>query len=130
MFQLSNKSKELLASCDPRLQKICSESIKIFDFTVLQGHRGKEQQDQFFSSGKSKLKFPKSKHNSQPSLAVDIAPYPINFNDPKRFYFLAGIIQTIAAQQNIKIRWGGDWNQNLNFSDENFYDLVHFEIVE
>ena len=30
---------------------------------------------------------------------------------------------------NIKLRWGGDWNDNKDFSDQTFDDLVHFELV-
>ena len=41
-----------------------------------------------------------------------------------------------AASMDIKIRWGGDWNASSTFEgqrttkDNNFDDLVHFEILE
>jgi peptidoglycan L-alanyl-D-glutamate endopeptidase CwlK len=106
------------------------EAIKFIDFTILEGHRGKDLQNLYYEQGKSKLKYPQSKHNKYPSLAVDIAPYPINWNDRERFVYLAGIIKGIASSLGHNIRWGGDWNQNNNLKDQSFFDLPHFEIVE
>jgi peptidoglycan L-alanyl-D-glutamate endopeptidase CwlK len=69
-----------------------------------------------------------SKHNSKPSLAVDIAPYPIDWADDERFYFLAGIIKAASHQVGVKVRWGGDWDSDDDFHDQTFMDLGHFEI--
>jgi len=35
----------------------------------------------------------------------------------------------IAHRRGIKLRWGGDWDRDLDFSDQRFYDLYHFELV-
>lgn len=103
------------------------------DITVIQGHRSEKEQNEAYKAGKSKLKYPKSKHNSDPSRAVDIAPWvggQIPWENEKYFYFMAGIVFTVSEDLGINIRWGGNWNSNENFDDQSFDDLVHFELVD
>lgn len=123
-------SQEKLATCDPRLQKVFNEVIKHFDCTVIEGHRGEAAQNKAFAEGKSKLKYPQSKHNKTPSLAADVLPYPIDWNDTNRMRYFAGFVVGIAATMGIKLRWGGDWNQNTELKDNSFNDLPHFELVD
>lgn len=123
-------SQEKLATCDPRLQKVFNEVIKYFDCTVIEGHRGEAAQNKAFAEGKSKLKYPQSKHNKTPSLAADVLPYPIDWNDTNRMRYFAGFVVGIAATMGIKLRWGGDWNQNTELKDNSFNDLPHFEIAD
>ena len=123
-------SQEKLATCDPRLQKVFNEVIKHFDCTVIEGHRGEEAQNKAFAEGKSKLKYPQGKHNKTPSLAADVLPYPIDWNDTNRMRYFAGFVVGIAATMGIKLRWGGDWNQNTELKDNSFNDLPHFELVD
>lgn len=130
MPSLSEKSRKILSTCDPRLQRICEIAIRIIDFSVLEGHRGIEDQERYFSEGKSKLHWPNSGHNTTPSIALDLVPFPINWQDVNRFHLLAGVIFGVAISLNIKIRWGGDFNMNMNSSDEKFKDLPHFELYE
>lgn len=129
--KLGNKSLLKLASCDERLKNLVIEAAKTspIDFTVLCGHRGEDEQDEAFNSGKSKLPWPKSKHNSFPSMAVDLAPYPINWNDIKSFEVLWKHISYTAETLDIKIRSGADFNGNGNTSDDRFHDWPHFELV-
>lgn len=130
----SKASKKQLETCDPRIQKICNEAIKIIDFTVVEGHRGKEAQNAAFAKGLSQVRFPYGNHNKSPSLAVDIAPYPIDWSNSQkaieRFVFLQGVIYATAKKLNIKIRQGLDWNMNLDMRDERFRDYPHFELVD
>jgi peptidoglycan L-alanyl-D-glutamate endopeptidase CwlK len=133
MPKFSNKSKEKLWSCDPRLQELCNEVIKDYDFTVICGHRNENDQNIAFEKGASKLKWPNSKHNKIPSQAVDIAPYNdiikgIDWNDHVRFKELAECMKLAARKLGIKIRWGGDWDGNGK-QDDKFLDFVHFEIA-
>lgn len=129
MPSFGDKSKAMLASCDPQLQSVFSEVVRFYDITILQGHRGQVEQDRAYSEGKSKVKWPNGKHNVHPSLAVDAAPYPIDFEDRERFFFLAGMVMGVAALMGIKIRWGGDWDKDMDFTDQKFDDLMHFEVV-
>jgi len=119
MYKFGKKSKKNLNTCHEDLQIILKEAIKVYDFSVLCGHRGEKEQNEAFANGKSKLKYPKSNHNQLPSNAVDIAPYPIDWKDINRFYELAGIIKGIAHILDIGIIWGGDWKF--------FKDYPHFE---
>ena len=119
-----------LNGADPRLQQILLKAIEIVDFSVLESIRDQETQNAMFLDGKSKLKWPDSKHNRRPSLAVDIAPYPIDWNDVRRFDRLSGVIFGIAHMLDIPIRWGGDWDRDWDLFDNRFNDLPHFELVE
>ncbi len=130
MPSFGKSSQDKLATCDPRLQKVFNEVIKYFDCTVIEGHRGEEAQNKAFAEGKSKLKYPQSKHNKTPSLAADVLPYPIDWNDTNRMRYFAGFVVGIAATMGIKLRWGGDWNQNTELKDNSFNDLPHFELVD
>ena len=128
-YSFSRRSKKKLREAHPLLQEIFHEVIKIIDCSVLEGHRGKDAQNRIFERGESKLRWPRSKHNKTPSLAVDVVPYPIDWNDRESFLFFAGIVKGVAHSKGIKIRWGGDWNSNNNFKDQSFHDLPHFELV-
>lgn len=126
-YKFSKKSLKKLETCHNDLQLICKEVIKDFDFTVLEGYRSVAMQKIYKRKGLTHTL--KSKHNMSPSYAVDIAPYPIDWNDKNRFYYLAGLIKATASQYDINIRWGGDWNNNNDFTDQKFFDLVHFELI-
>jgi peptidoglycan LD-endopeptidase CwlK len=130
MPNFSVRSKEKLATCDARLQRILNEAIKYRDFSVLCGHRNKEDQEEAYRTGNSTQRWPNSKHNSLPSKAVDIAPYPIDWSDSARFARLVGFIEYIAMSMSIRIRWGGDWNGNMRTKDEKLVDMPHIELVE
>ena len=114
----------------PDLQKLFKKVVETYDCAVIEGYRGQEEQDSAYHSGKSKLKYPKSKHNTQPSLAVDVVPYPVDWEDTKQFYHFAGFVQGIAEEMGISLRWGGDWNSNRLFEDQSFHDLPHYELMQ
>tara|TARA_R100000700_G_C3175771_1_gene150663 strand:- start:2771 stop:3169 length:399 start_codon:yes stop_codon:yes gene_type:complete len=124
------KSKANLSECHPDLQKVFNKVIQSYDCSVIEGYRGKEEQDAAFHSGKSKLQYPKSKHNRQPALAADVIPYPVDWDDTKQFYHFAGFVQGIAEEMGIQLRWGGDWNSNRLFEDQSFHDLPHYELIK
>lgn len=110
--------------------------LPLMDHTILEGRRGKEDQNKAFESGKSKLQWPNGKHNTltdtELSQAVDATPYPVDFKDINRHCFFAGIVIGVAHNMGIRLRWGGAWDMDYNkiISDQNFDDLVHFELVE
>jgi len=130
MAKFSELSQSRLATCDERLQRIFREVIKHYDCTVLCGHRDEHSQMEAYRSGHSKLRFPQSKHNSFPSRAVDVSPTPIDWKDTIRFYHFAGFVMATSIQLGIKLRHGGDWDSDFNFSEEKFKDIVHFELVD
>jgi peptidoglycan L-alanyl-D-glutamate endopeptidase CwlK len=141
MYSFGAKSLSRLNECDEALQAIMFEAILVIDFSILEGHRSEEKQNEMFNTNRSKLNWPDSKHNSNPSEAIDIVPYPIIWPDPlahpeswhkhlARFYYLAGIVKGIGSHMGIDLRWGGDWNGNNSFTDQNFDDLPHFELLK
>jgi hypothetical protein len=130
MPKFGNSSATRLATCHPDLQKLFNEVIKNYDCTILQGHRSKEEQDEFFRTGRSKVQYPNSKHNSSPSMAVDVVPYPIDWNDWNRFYHFAGYVKGVADSLGIRIRSGIDWDGDNDFNDNTFNDAPHFELLD
>lgn len=122
---LGKTSKLLLATCDVRLQQLVTDVAAhvdagacpgVSDITVLCGYRGEAAQNKAFREGKSKLLYPHSKHNRVPSMAVDIAPYPINWQDTAAFEALRKFVLERASALGIRIRVIS-------------WDLPHFELV-
>ena len=128
MPKFGRTSKKRLKTCDEDLIFLFEEVVKYFDCSVLEGHRGKRLQNKYFKEGKSKLKFPEGNHNKKPSTAVDVVPYPIDWDDRERMTYFAGFVKGVAAILGVPIRWGGDWNSNNDLKDNNFDDLPHFEL--
>ena len=135
MPKFSQKSKDNLATCCITLQNLFNEVIQRVDCSVNCGHRGEEAQTKAYNEKRSKVKFPYGKHNSIPSLAVDVYPYPYDWGNPdsienwKKFYYFGGIVRGIAWELGIKVRWGGDWDSDNDLTDQSFNDLPHWEVI-
>jgi peptidoglycan L-alanyl-D-glutamate endopeptidase CwlK len=128
MAKFGRKSKERLLTCHEDLQKVFNEVIKHVDCSVLAGHRDERTQDRLFEEGKTKVRYPMGRHNSKPSRAVDVVPYPIDWDDRERFHLFSGFVLGLARGMGVTLRWGGDWNMNFEVNDNNFDDFPHFEI--
>lgn len=130
MNKFSPTSRRNLDECHADLRRLFEAVLETHDCAITTGFRSQQQQNIEFESGRSKLRYPESKHNRRPSLAVDAVPVPINWNDREKFYYFAGIVKGTAAVMGIKIRWGGDWDGDNDLHDQTFFDLVHFELSE
>ena len=128
MPRFGSRSINRLKTCDQKLQELFYEVVKHFDCSIIEGNRGEERQNKAYADGKSKVKYPNGKHNQNPSIAVDVAPYPIDWSDRDRFHYFGGFVLGVAKEMGMNIRWGGDWNQDTHTKDNKFDDLVHFEI--
>ena len=128
MPYFGKRSRTNLATCDERLRKVFNEVIKHVDCSVIEGNRNEARQNKLYAEGKTKVMFPNGRHNHNPSRAVDVVPYPIDWSDRERFHLFAGFVLGIAKSMNINLRWGGDWNQNFEVDDNQFDDFPHFEI--
>lgn len=128
MNKFSKTSAARLATCHPDLIKVFTRVLEVCDCSIICGHRSKEEQNTAFAEGKSRVQYPNGKHNTLPSRAVDVAPYPIDWNDRERFSYFAGVVIGVGASMGIAIRWGGDWDGDFDLKDNNFDDLVHFEL--
>ena len=130
MPRFGKRSKERLATCDTRLQEVFNEVIKYVDCSILEGHRDKERQNQLYIEGKTKVKYPNGRHNSSPSNAVAVTPYPVDWADRERQTLFAGFVIGIARSMGITLRWGGDWDMDFQVMDNRFDDFPHFEVKE
>lgn len=119
-YRFGHTSLVNLSTAHPALQKIFHEVIKHRDCTVLCGHRGKNEQDAAFLSGNSQAQWGESPHNKYPSMAVDVMPYPINWDDLKGIHEFAGFVQGVASQMGINMKWGGRF--------KSFFDGPHYEL--
>ena len=128
MAKFSDFSLTNLKTCDERLQMVFYSVVKHVDCRVLEGHRAEKRQNLMFAQDKSTLRWPDSKHNLMPSRAVDVAPYPIDWNNMLRFSMFAGFVKGVAASQGIPLRCGIDWNGNFDPTD-NWIDAPHFELI-
>lgn len=131
-YSFGRRSLDRLATCHPVLQRLMRKVIARddlpCDITILCGYRNQAEQDAAYLAGNSKLQFPKSLHNSSPSLAVDIAPY-INGGvswDRAWYFKLAPLVKqtwlqmTEEEQDGYQLSWGGEW--------KSFVDLPHFQL--
>ena len=134
------RSIQKLETCDQRIQRVLYRVVEVYDITVLEGRRSWEQQLEYFETGRSKVKpgcqgamhVPLDPRDvAFKSLAVDIAPYPIDWADTKRFTYMAGVVMGVAASMGVDLRWGGNWDRDqVIIDDQNFNDLPHFELVD
>jgi len=131
-YSFSRSSLAKLKTCHPDLKRLALEVVKQFDCTVVCGHRDRVQQNLAVIQGRSKTKYPNSKHNSKPSMGIDLAPYiagkGLSWSASQCYYF-AGYVIAKAEELGIKIRWGGDWDGDRDVHDQTFNDLVHFELI-
>ena len=133
-YRFSKRSLDRLGTCHPDLVKLMTEAILDpacpSDLTVLCGHRGEKEQNAAFDAGRSKLRYPRSKHNGFPSLAVDVAPYidgAVSW-DWEHYYPLADHIRATwdrleaagALSGSFVLVWGG--------TGKTLRDGPHFEI--
>ena len=121
MPSFSQKSINRIETCDPKLQVLFLEVVKHYDCSILEGYRNKADQNRYFAEGKSQLQYPRSKHNQLPSEGIDVAPYPIKWNDRDGWYQFAGFVKGVASQLGVKVQWGGDW--------KTFKDFPHWELI-
>lgn len=128
-YVLGQRSLQRLVGVHPDLVKVVKLAITRtpFDFTVLEGVRTREKQEEYVRKGTSKTM--NSRHLT--GHAVDIAPLiggQIPWNDKSKFNTIADLMLACAKELGIAIRWGGDWNENGDWKDEKFYDGPHFEL--
>lgn len=143
MPRFSQSSLAQLATCHHDLQALFNEVIKYFDCTISEGFRNEITQNKAYEQGFSKLRWPNGNHNHNPSLAVDVYPYPVDLR-PKnakeseiykfRMCFFAGQVKAIARVLNAQglmqydLVWGCDWNDDTEIKDHDFLDFPHFEL--
>lgn len=125
---LDAASAARLAGAHPLLHTLFQAVAARTPIIILDSQRGRAAQEEAFRKGNSKAHFGESAHNWTPSVALDVAPRPLNWDDRKAFITLSTIAFEEARRLRIPIRWGGDWNRNGILTDEKLSDLPHYEL--
>ena len=94
MPRFGKRSRERLKGVDSRLVNVLNEVVKYFDITIIEGLRSQERQNELVTQGKSKTKFGKHVQGK----AVDIAPYPIDWDSRDDFHYLGGFVLGVASK--------------------------------
>jgi len=131
MPTFSEFSETNLQTCHKDLQDLFRQVIRYYDCRIICGHRTTAEQQRLYAKGRTTPGqivtncdglVRKSRHQTIPSVAVDVVPYPVDWDHEGRFWELAGIVQAFALGMNIKVKWGGHWRT--------FKDLPHYELLE
>ena len=126
-------SKANLKTAETDLQILFNTVITRFDCSVICGHRTREEQDSIDPKF-SKVKWPHSKHNFEPSRAVDVVPYPVDWKNTNRMFMFVGYVLSTAQQLfddgviDHEIISGADWDNDTETDDQIFIDLPHFQL--
>lgn len=133
MFKLGKRSEERLVGVNPSLVAVVRRAIELstVDFTVLEGKRTLARQQELFDQGRTKpgkivTWTMKSKHLDGD--AVDLVPFPVDWNDTKKFDAIAKAMFAAASELGVKLRWGADWDGDGKPREKGEYDSPHFEI--
>lgn len=121
MPKFSARSLNRLMTCDQRLQQVMLKAIEKYDFMVLEGRRTLARQKQLVAKGTSWTM--NSKHLRNPAMAVDIAPYPLDWKNEQRFRDMAKVVMNTAKELGITLEWGGNWGGKK-------FDGPHFQIPD
>jgi len=138
MAEYGNASNAHLDTSHGLLQELFRRVVKRRDNSVVDGHRGEELQNGLYAIGRTKpgkivtnARFGESLHNENPSMAVDVIPWPEKWDSEEAFDELAVIVWQEWKKMNVKkfiLVWGGDWDGDGDRSDQKFIDLPHWEI--
>ena len=141
-YTLSKRSLGSLESVDPRLVSIAKRAIKITqqDFVIIEGLRTREQMKINYGKGRTvaelakhgiEAKYAKPKEakvtwlnnpfasNHASGKAIDVVPYPVDWNDIGKFRTIADAFKQAARELGVSMVWGGDWTKK---------DYPHFEV--
>ena len=150
-YNLSQRSLDKLVGVDEHLQRVVKRAIQISkqDFMVLEGIRSREQCMINYGKGRTVAQCvakgvpaqyanPRaakvtwlnnpfaSKHVT--GKAVDLVPYPVDWNDLKKFDLIAQAMLQAAKELGVPVRWGADWDADGKPRERGESDSPHFEI--
>ena len=130
----------MLSTCTRDIQTIFMEVVKNYDCSVIEGHRTAERQNEHWQKGrkdgviveKSKVVTykdgyeNKSKHQSHPSIAIDVVPYPELWSDKDKLIELKGVVKYVQA----KLLSEGKITKTLDNGGDLWsgFDLPHWQI--
>ena len=138
-YALGEKSLLKLAGVHPKLVAVVKHAIQISpqDFMVLEGVRSPARQRELYAQGRTKpgnivTWTLTSNHFVNKATgyghAVDLVPFPVDWNDLTKFNAVARAMMQAAADLNTPIRWGADWDRDGNPREKGESDSPHFEL--
>ena len=132
-FVLGKTSLARLKGVDEQLVNIVKRAIEIseVDFTVLEGVRTLERQRELYAQGRNapgKIVTWTMKSRHIEGKAVDLVPYPLDWNDLEKFNKIKDAMFQAAREQDVNLRWGADWDGDGNYREKGEYDSPHFEL--
>jgi peptidoglycan L-alanyl-D-glutamate endopeptidase CwlK len=139
MFTFSERSLNNLKGVHPKLVAVVHRALELstIDFTVLEGVRTQARQDELWAQGRTTpgqvvtWVQTSGTHGIQADgygHAVDLAPYPIDWTDQKRFDQLATVMFAAAKELGVTLRWGGNWDMDNFVHEHGESDSPHFEL--
>lgn len=158
-IKLGVDSSTKLATVHPDLQRVIRRAALMAqpseDFKVLEGVRTREQMMINYGKGRTAaqciakgvpgkyaqpglakvtwlndpFKSPHAKQADGYSRAIDVAPWPIDWNDLKRFDRLAHLILDAAKAEGVKVVWGADWDADGKPRERGESDSPHFQLA-
>ena len=148
------RSLEALATCTPQARTLARAILDRvpFDCRIIQGHRGRTEQEAAFASGNSRAKYGQSPHNRSPSWAFDLVPLLDVDKDgdteiaireasgrevdargtgpvSEAYRQLVQAVAAASAAEGIPARSGGDWDRDGDLTDNRLYDPAHVEVI-
>lgn len=139
MFNLGSRSLANLAGVHPDMVKVVNRAIQITeqDFMVIEGVRTQARQNQLYAQGRTApgaiVTWTKTSNHFRNAKsgyghAVDLVPFPVDWNDLKKFDAIALAMFAAADELGIPIRWGADWDRDGKWRERGESDSPHFEL--
>ena len=142
MPAFGNSSRTRLVTCQPLLRELFKRVVLVRDCSVVCGHRSDVIQDALYAQGRTtpgdivtNAKAGESKHNTNPSEAVDVVPYPELWSSKIAFAKLSVIVFDKWAEMEVEgltegyiLVWGGDWDGDRDPNDTDDWDKPHWEV--
>ena len=147
-YRFSKLSLDRLAGVHPKMVAVVKRALEIMsewqaagvnttDFMVLEGVRTPERQKELYAQGRTKpgkvvTWTLNSNHFRNKATgyghAVDLVPYPVDWNDLKNFDRISRAMFQAADELNTPIRWGADWDRDGKPRERGESDSPHFEL--
>lgn len=138
-FSFSKLSASRLEGVHPDLVRVVRRALSIskIDFMVVEGVRTPARQRQLYAKGRT-APGPKvtwtlnSNHFVDKKTgfghAVDLLPAPYDWKNLKDFDLMAEAMFEAARLENVRIRWGADWDRDGKPRERGETDSPHFEL--
>ena len=138
-YSLGPKSLAKLDGVHPDMVRVVKRAIAITrqDFMVLEGVRTPARQAELYDQGRTKPGNKvtwtlTSRHFRQADgygHAVDLCPFPVDWNTASKFDAIADAMEAAADQLGVNIRWGADWDGDGKRREARESDSPHFELA-